>query len=395
MNMFPPPYNNRLENEARYCRFSSYYNYLHLTGTTPNLRMPEAHLKIPSRKLGYSSIPALGLNFSSFFASYSPRTSPSEKLEFLSTLYDNGVVFWDTANIYGSSEELIGEWISQHGKRSEIFIATKVGYDYRDLERFVNGSPEYISKAIDLALKRLSVCYIDLLYLHRPDVTVPIEVTVGAMVEAVKAGKVSHIGLRECSPQTLRRAHAVYPISAIQVDYSPFNIEIEDDRIELLSTARELGVSIVAIAPGPEVFCKSICHMDNNYVPMFEEETVAESFARDKAYMEPIRRVAERLFHVGNSLQVPPASIGLAWTLSQGSDVIPVVGMSNKQDLEKFLPGLKLQLSNANLSLVRKTCEEAQAQKSRFRPIEVVLKDFGNTPPLSTEIQVSFSNLLI
>ena len=159
--------------------------------------------------------------------------------------------------------------LKRTGKRNEIFLATKFGLVFQP-DRLVNGSPEYMRERFDRSLKRLGVDYIDLYYLHRPDPAVPIEVTVGAMAELVKcvicrdlfrvkvlihgplfyrAGKVKYLGLSECSAETLRRANAVHPISAFQVEYSPFTLDIEDEKIGLLKTARELGITVVAYAP--------------------------------------------------------------------------------------------------------------------------------------------------
>ncbi|OBZ77663.1 Aldo-keto reductase yakc [NADP(+)] [Grifola frondosa] len=202
---------------------------------------------LPTRKIGNAHVSAIGYGTMGLAVGYGPALPDEDRLKVLDAVYANGCTNWDTADVYADSEVIIGKWLKMTGKRNEIFLATKGGMVLE--ARGGNGEPEHIRAAIESSLERLGVDYVDLYYLHRADQTVPIELTVRAMAEFVKAGKVKYLGLSECSAETLRRAHAVHPISALQVEYSPFTLDIEDEKIGLLKTARELGVTIVAYSP--------------------------------------------------------------------------------------------------------------------------------------------------
>ncbi|THG93159.1 hypothetical protein EW026_g8001 [Hermanssonia centrifuga] len=196
----------------------------------------------PTRKIGNDAVTAIGYGAMGIAAFYGSVEPDEERIKFLDELYASGCTNWDTANVYGDSEVLLGNWFKSTGKRNDIFLATKFGIT-READRPVNGEPEYVKKCMDESLLRLGVESVDLYYLHRPDPSVPIEKTVGAMAELVAAGKTRYIGLSECSATAIRRAHAVHPIAAIQVEYSVFTLDIEDPQIDVLRTARELGIT--------------------------------------------------------------------------------------------------------------------------------------------------------
>ncbi|KXN92671.1 Aldo-keto reductase yakc [NADP(+)] [Leucoagaricus sp. SymC.cos] len=182
---------------------------------------------IPTRKIGNDDVAAIGLGLMGLSAFYGQVESDEERFKFLDVALEEGATFWDTADVY----------------------ATKFGILVTETGWGVNGKPEYAKSACAKSLKRLGVEQIDLYYLHSADPTVPIEKTVGTMAELVKEGKVRYLGLSEVSSATLRRAHAVHPITAVQVEYSPFTLDIEDDKIALLKTCRELGVAVIAYSP--------------------------------------------------------------------------------------------------------------------------------------------------
>ena len=177
----------------------------------------------------------------------------AESLKVLTKAADLGITFWDTSDIYGpkTNERLIGKWFSENaGRRKEIFLATKFGnLRGADGSPQVRGDKEYVHQSCNDSLERLGIDQIDLYYQHRVDDKVPIEETVGAMVELKNQGKIRYLGLSECSATTLRRAHAVHPIVAAQMEFSPFALEIESEQTDFLKTARELGVKIVAYSP--------------------------------------------------------------------------------------------------------------------------------------------------
>ena len=177
---------------------------------------------------------------------------PDEKrLALLDQLYEIGERNWDSADIYGDSEDLLGKWFAKNpDKRKDIFLATKfanaMGPEGR---RYIDSSPEYVKKACAKSLKRLGLDYIDLYYCHRLDRKTPIEKTVRAMVELKNEGKIKYLGLSECSADSLRRAYKIAPIAAVQMEYSPFSLEIESDQTDLLKTARAFGIAVVAYSP--------------------------------------------------------------------------------------------------------------------------------------------------
>ncbi|KAG9218043.1 hypothetical protein CCMSSC00406_0008820 [Pleurotus cornucopiae] len=205
-------------------------------------------MSLPTCKIGLSEVSAIGFGAMGIAAFYGATESDEERFKVLDAVFEGGCNFWDTADAYLDSEDLIGKWFKRTGKRSEIFIATKFGFA-SDSGKIPDGDPKYVPRALASSLKRLGVDYIDLYYLHRPDTTVPIELTVCALAEQVKAGKIKYIGLSECSGATLHRAHAGHPISAPQVEYSPFTLDIEDLKIGLFNAAKELGIALIAYSP--------------------------------------------------------------------------------------------------------------------------------------------------
>jgi len=175
----------------------------------------------------------------------------TESSQVLTRAADLGITFWDTSDVYGphTNEKLLGKWFKDTGRRSEIFLATKFASSIKDGQMIVRGDAAYVKQACAASLERLGVDCIDLYYQHRVDPNTPIEETVTAMAELKKEGKIKYLGLSECSATTLRRAHAVHPIAAVQMEYSPFALEIESDQTKFLKTARELGVKIIAYSP--------------------------------------------------------------------------------------------------------------------------------------------------
>ncbi|KAI0654897.1 Aldo/keto reductase [Cubamyces menziesii] len=210
-------------------------------------------MSLLTRKIGQDDVTAIGYGAMGIAAFYGTPLPDEERFKILDAVYANGCTNWDTADVYADSEILIGKWFKRTGKRKEIFLATKFGFvmgrEGDPTSMTIRADPEYVLQALNKSLERLGVDQVDLWYLHRADRNVPIELTVRAMAEQVKAGKVKYLGLSEVSADTLRRAHAIHPISALQVEYSPFALDIEDEKIALLKTARELGIAIVAYSP--------------------------------------------------------------------------------------------------------------------------------------------------
>jgi len=312
-------------------------------------------------------------------AFYGKPLPDEERLKILDAVYENGCTMWDTADVYADSEELIGKWFKRTGKRNEIFLATKFGLRSGVPGRTVNGDPDYVHRAFESSLSRLGVDSVELYYLHRPDPKVPIEKTVGAMAELVKAGKLKYIGLSECSVSTLRRAHAVHPITALQVEYSPFTLDIEDEKVGLLKTARELGIAIVAYSPlGRGLITGQYKSPDD-----FEEGDFRRMVPRySKENFPNILKLADGLKKIGERHNATAGQVALAWLLAQGPDVVPIPGTTKIDRLKENLGAVNVTLTPEELEEVRKVADSADhVNGARYPPM---LADvlFGDTPAL-------------
>ena len=269
-------------------------------------------------------------------------TDDAESVATIHRALDLGVTFLDTADVYGPhiNEELVGRAIAD--RRDDVVLATKFGIvrDPADpRRRGINGKPEYVRSCCDASLQRLGTDRIDLYYQHRVDPTVPIEDTVGAMAELVAAGKVRYLGLSEAGPETLRRAHATAPISALQSEWSLWSRDLEDG---VLPTARELGIGIVPYSPlGRGFLTGQITSPDDfderdfrRYQPRFQ----GENFAKNLELVDQVKKLAE-------SNGVTPAQLALAWVHAQGDDVVPIPGTKRRTYLEENVAALDVQLS--------------------------------------------------
>ena len=255
---------------------------------------------------------------------------------------DLGLSFLDTADMYGASfgenEQLVGRAIA--GRRDEVVLATKFGNVIdADGKRGVNGRPEYVRSEIEASLERLGVEYVDLYYQHRVDKTVPIEETVGAMAELVEAGKVRHLGLSEASAATIRRAHAVHPITALQSEYSPWT---RDPEHGVLDTCRELGIGFVAYSPlgrgflagrfsGPDDLAENDFRKRH---PRFTGDNVVHN-----------RLLAAQVRSIADAKGVTPAQVALAWVLSRGADIVPIPGTKRRTYLEENAASVDVELT--------------------------------------------------
>ncbi len=292
-----------------------------------------------TRILGHSglSISALGLGCMGMSEFYKGATE-AESVATIHLALDQGLNFLDTADMYGpfTNEELVGRAI--RGRRHQVVLATKFGNVRGEDGSFrgVNGRPDYVRACCEASLKRLGVEHIDLYYQHRVDRTVPIEETVGAMAELVKAGKVRHLGLSEAAPATIRRAHAVHPISALQTEYSLWSREPED---ELLPTTRELGITFVAYSPLGRGFLTARFRTvedipEGDYrrnAPRFQ----GENFQKNLELVAKIEQLAEQK-------GVKTSQLALAWVLAQGEDLVPIPGTPRRAHLEENLAALDI-----------------------------------------------------
>ncbi|RDX46115.1 Aldo/keto reductase [Lentinus brumalis] len=334
--------------------------------------------QLPTRKIGNTDVTAIGYGAMNIAAAYGDVLSDEERFKLLDAVYELGCTNWDTADIYFDSEDLIGKWFKKTGKRDEIFIATKFGFN-TEPGKPVIGNAEYVHKAAGKSLSRLGVDCIDLYYLHRADPEVPIEITVRAMAELVKQGKVKYLGISECSAATLRRAHAVHPIAAVEVEYSPFTLDIEDEKIGLLKTARELGVAIVAYAALGRGFLTGRYRSPDDLPPNDWRRTVPRYSAEN---FPNILKLCDGLAALGKKYNATAGQISLAWLLAQGDDIIPIPGTTKIANLKQNLAAVDIKLSPEDVEEVRKIAAAADATHGTRYPADVMHLIFADTPPL-------------
>jgi aryl-alcohol dehydrogenase-like predicted oxidoreductase len=321
-----------------------------------------------SRSLGQSlEVSAIGLGCMGMAAWY----GPSNERESVATIHralDLGVTLLDTADVYGAgeNERIVGGAIA--GRRDEVVLATKFGNQRGPGgERLgVNGKPDYVRAACDASLQRLGVEHIDLYYQHRVDPTVPIEDTVGAMKELVDAGKVRHLGLSEAAPSTIRRAHAVHPITALQTEYSLWTRDAED---EVLPTVRELGIGFVAYSPLGRGFLTGQITSPDDFAPddvrRNHPRFQGENFQRN---LELVTRVQEIAARKGCT----PGQIALAWVLAQGDDIVAIPGTKRMRYLEENLAAIDVALSADDLADIDKAAPKGAAAGARYADMTAV-----------------------
>lgn len=326
-----------------------------------------------TRKLGNLEVSALGLGCMSMGTVYGPASDKQEMIKLIRSAHDRGVTMFDTAEAYGpfANETLVGEALKPI--RDQVVIATKFGFDI-DLETGArsggtNSRPEHIKQVADACLKRLGTDYIDLFYQHRVDPNVPIEDVAGAVKDLIDAGKVKHFGLSEAGVQTIRRAHAVQPVTAVQSEYSLF---WRGPEVELLPTLEELGVGFVPFSPLGAGFLTGKIDENTqfdptdfrNFVPRFSPEARKANLA----LVEVIKAVAERK---GATL----AQVALAWLLAQKPWIVPIPGTTKLHRLEENLGAVELVLTAQDLQEIAVQTSKIEVQGERLP--EAVLKMTG------------------
>jgi aryl-alcohol dehydrogenase-like predicted oxidoreductase len=321
-------------------------------------------MRMEQRALGQGLVvSALGLGCMGMSQSY----GPADERESVATVHralELGMTFLDTADMYGpfTNERLVGRAIA--GRRDEVVLATKFGNQRREDGSFirVNGEPEYVRRACDASLERLGVDHIDLYYQHRVDRSVPVEETWGAMAELVAAGKVRHLGISEAAPATVRRAHAVHPISAGQYEWSLFTRDLED---ELLGTLRELGIGVVAYSPlGRGFLSGRITSPDDFGADDFRRNHprfTGENFDRN---LELVARVRELAAGKG----ITPSQLAIAWVLAQGGDVVPIPGTKRRSYLEENAVALEVELTAEDLAAIEEVTPKESVAGERYTP---------------------------
>jgi len=313
------------------------------------------------RKLGSLDVGAIGLGCMGMSEFY----GPADEAESIATIHralELGVTLLDTADMYGpfKNEELVGRAIK--GKRDQVVLATKFGIvrTKDPLVRAINGKPEYVKSACDASLQRLGVDHIDLYYQHRVDADTPIEDTVGAMADLVRAGKIRHIGLSEAGSETLRRAAKVHTITALQSEYSLWTRDPEDG---VLATCRELGIGFVAYSPlGRGFLTGQIKKYEDlaaddfrRYSPRFQ----GDNFAKNLELVDKVTSIAR-------DKRCTPGQLALAWVLSRGTDIVPIPGTKRRTYLEENLAAAELTLSAHELAAIDAIAPKGAAAGGRY-----------------------------
>jgi len=320
-----------------------------------------------TRQLGALTVAELGLGCMGMSDFYGARDDV-QSTDVINRAIDSGVTMFDTADMYGigANEELLGKALGT--RRDQVIVATKFG-NVRAADGAllgVDGRPEYVRSACDDSLQRLGMDYIDLYYQHRVDADTPIEDTIGAMAELVAAGKVRYLGMSEAAPATIRRAHAVHPITALQTEYSLWSREPEG---ELLDTVRELGIGFVAYSPLGRGFLTGN-YTDPNALADDDWRRSHPRFTGDN--LEANKAIAETVREISTEVGCTSAQLAIAWVLAQGNDIVPIPGTKRAKYLDENLAAADIVLSDETLTRLDEAFPLGVTQGDRYISMNTV-----------------------
>lgn len=324
-----------------------------------------------TRKLGTQglTVSELGLGCMGMSEFYG-TIDEAESIATIHRALDIGVTFLDTADMYGigANEKLVGKAIKD--RRDRVILATKFGIDRTQPAEpgniNINGSPEYVRKACNASLSRLGIDYIDLYYQHRVDPKVPIEETVGAMAELVKQGKVRYLGLSEASAQTIRRAHTVHPITALQTEYSLWSRDPED---EILPAVRELGIGFVAYSPLGRGFLSGTITSPEDFAPD-DYRRNSPRFQGENFYKN--LQLVDRVKEIAAEKEATPGQLALAWLLAQGDDIVPIPGTKRRTYLEENVAAVNITLSKEESDRILRLAPKGITSGDRYHDMSHV-----------------------
>ncbi|MHC5534531.1 aldo/keto reductase [Priestia megaterium] len=319
-----------------------------------------------TRKLGTLEVSELGLGCMSISANYGPPADKDQGIKTIRTAYEKGVTFFDTAEVYGpyTNEELVGEAVAPF--RDEVVIASKFGFDLEGSEG-LNSRPEHIKKVVEDSLKRLKTDRIDLYYQHRVDPKVPIEEVAGAMKDLIKEGKILHYGLSEASEKTIRRAHAVQPVTAIQSEYS--FMERTPEQNGVLKACEELGIGFVPWGPVGMGYLTGKVDARTNFDPKTDlraefSRFTPENLAANMPVVELLREFAEKK-------NATPAQISLAWLMAQNPWIVSIPGTRNIDHLNENLGAMNIQLTSEELRELETGFSKIKVHGGRMNEIQM------------------------
>ncbi|WNN45542.1 aldo/keto reductase [Winslowiella toletana] len=316
------------------------------------------------RKLGSHGpeVSALGLGCMGLSFGYGPATDKQQAIALIRAAVERGVTFFDTAEVYGpfTNETLLGEALAPF--RDRVVIASKFGFDLPqpDNQQILNSRPEHIRKAVEGSLKRLNVEAIDLLYQHRVDPDVPIEEVAGTVKQLIAEGKVKHFGLSEAGAQTIRRAHAVQPVAALQSEYSLWWREPEQ---EIIPTLEELGIGFVPFSPLGKGFLTGAIN-ENTAFASSDFRNKVPRFSTDARKANQV--LVDELANIARQKEATPAQIALAWLLAQKPWIVPIPGTTKLHRLEENTAAAQLTLSAQELSLINRALADIEVQGARY-----------------------------
>ncbi|KAG6582042.1 putative aldo-keto reductase 2, partial [Cucurbita argyrosperma subsp. sororia] len=333
-------------------------------------------IKLGSQGLEVS---AQGLGCMGMSSYYGPAKPEEDMIALIHHAVASGVTFLDTSDIYGpfTNEILVGKALKATGVREKVQLATKFGLHLVDGNFEVHGEPEYVRAACEASLERLGVDYIDLYYQHRIDTKVPIEVTIGELKKLVEEGKIRYIGLSEASASTIRRAHAVHPISAVQLEWSLWARDVEQD---IIPTCRELGIGIVAYSPLGRGFLSS----GANFVQNLTEDDYRKKLPRFQAQnLEHNNNIFEKVRELSGRKGCSPSQLALAWVHHQGHDVAPIPGTTKISNLDSNIGALSLKLSPQEMAELEAYALADGVQGGRYGD-DISTWNQSETPPFSS-----------